>query len=136
MQENSETESTQSVDETTNGLTGEVMDVDGVAAYLGFSSSTIYNKVRESDIPHVRIGNALRFPKAEIDKWLSRNTVRPQESFYSYFTQMAGRFFFERWLETRGLPLDTAENHEISEAAILSLSDLREHKAESDRIVE
>ena len=117
-------------------LSGEVMDVDGVAAYLGFSSSTIYNKVREMDIPHVRIGNALRFPKSEVDKWLSRNTVRPQESFYTYFTQMAGRFFFERWLETRGIVLDSAEDQEVTEAALRSLSDLREYKAESEHIVE
>jgi len=87
--------------EESKPCTSEVMDVDAVADYLGFSSSTIYSKVRDLDIPHVRIGGALRFPKVEIDKWLSRNTVRPQESFYNYFTQVAGRFFFERWLESR-----------------------------------
>ena len=115
--------------------TAEVMDVEGVADYLGFSSSTIYTKVRELDIPHVRIGGALRFPKAEIDKWLRRNTVRPQESFYNYFTQMAGRFFFERWLESRGLSLEAAAE-EISEEARLSLQDLRQHKAEIESYVE
>lgn len=119
-----------------DALTGEVMDVPGVAAYLGFSSSTIYSKVRELDIPHVRIGNTLRFPKKEIDQWLSRNTVRPQESFYNYFTQMAGRFFFERWLESRGLDLESVEPGEVAELAQNSLADLREHKAESDAYVE
>lgn len=112
------------------------MDTDGVAAYLGFSSSTIYSKVRELDIPHVRLGGSLRFPKAEIDKWLSRNTVRPQESFYNYFTQMAGRFFFERWLEARGLNPQTAANEEVAESARLSLKDLRDYKAESEPYVD
>lgn len=117
-------------------LTGEVMDVDGVAAYLGFSPSTIYSKVRELDIPHVRLGGVLRFPKSEIDKWLSRNTVRPQESFYNYFTQMAGRFFFERWLETRGLDFEKAESGEVAEAAQVALEDLRSYKEESESYVD
>lgn len=117
-------------------VTSEVMDVEGVAKYLGFSSSTIYSKVRELDIPHVRIGASLRFPKAEIDKWLSRNTVRPQESFYNYFTQMAGLFFFERWLESRGLNPETAELEDVAETAKASLVDLRDYKAENERYVE
>jgi excisionase family DNA binding protein len=117
-------------------LTSEVMDVEGVAAYLGFASSTIYSKVREFDIPHVRIGGALRFPKVEIDKWLSRNTVRPQESFYSYFTQMAGRFFFERWLESRGLAIESADPEDVADAARASLTDLRDYKEESESFVD
>lgn len=117
-------------------LTGEVMDVDGVADYLGFSSSTIYTKVRELDIPHVRLGGVLRFPKVEIDKWLSRNTVRPQESFYNYFTQMAGRFFFERWLESRGIDLEKADSQDVAEAAQVALEDLRTHKEESESYVD
>ena len=116
--------------------TGEVMDVEGVAAYLGFSSSTIYKKVRELDIPHVRLGGTLRFPKVEIDKWLSRNTVRPRESFYNYFSKMAGRFFFERWLESRGLDLDKADPEEVAKFAEASLVDLRDYKAESEPYVE
>ncbi|MFA5504054.1 MAG: helix-turn-helix domain-containing protein [Vulcanimicrobiota bacterium] len=117
-------------------LTGEVMDVDGVAAYLGFSSSTIYSKVRELDIPHVRLGGSLRFPKSEIDKWLSRNTVRPQESFYNYFAKMAGRFFFERWLESRGLSPEAAGEEEVAESARVALKDLRDYKAESEPYVD
>lgn len=119
-----------------NILTGDVMDVDGVAAYLGFSSSTIYSKVKDLDIPYVRIGGSLRFSKVEIDKWLSRNTVRPQESFYAYFTQMADRFFFERWLETRGLDPATVSPEELTVTAKRSLDDLRAFKEESERFVD
>lgn len=119
-----------------NILTGDVMNVDGVAAYLGFSSSTIYSKVRDLDMPHVRIGGSLRFSKLEIDKWLSRNTVRPQESFYNYFTQIADRFFFERWLETRGLNPASVSPEELTETAQKSLDDLRLFKQESERFVD
>lgn len=122
--------------EESKPVTSEVMDVEAVAAYLGFSPSTIYTKVRDLDIPHVRLGGVLRFPKAEIDKWLARNTVRPQESFYNYFTQMAGRFFFERWLESRGLELENADPEHLAKAAQEALEDLRTYKAESERYVE
>ncbi len=49
-----------SEEEQSQPLRGEVMDVAGVAEYLGFSPSTIYEKVQTKDIPHVRIGNSLR----------------------------------------------------------------------------
>jgi excisionase family DNA binding protein len=117
-------------------VAGEVMDVEAVAAYLGFSSSTIYTKVRDFDIPHVRLGGVLRFPKVEIDRWLSRNTVRPQESFYNYFTQIAGHFFFERWLESRGLDLEKADPNEVADIAKSSLTALRDYKAESESYVD
>ena len=84
-------------------LRGEVMDVAGVAEYLGFSPSTIYEKVQTKDIPHVRIGNSLRFPKAVIDRWLGENTVQPMPNFYSRFVKMANAFFFEQWISSHGL---------------------------------
>lgn len=117
-------------------LTGEVMDVRGVALYLGFSPATIYSKVRDADIPHVRIGNSLRFPKSEIDRWLSQNTVRPQEPFYNYFVQMAGRFFFQKWLESRGLDPKSASPEEVESFARRSLGELRENKQQDDFYVE
>jgi excisionase family DNA binding protein len=69
------------------------MDVAGVAEYLGFSPSTIYEKVQTKDIPHVRIGNSLRFPKAVIDRWLEEYTVQPMANFYTRFVKMASAFF-------------------------------------------
>lgn len=79
------------------------MDVEGVAEYLGFSPSTIYEKVQTKDIPHVRIGNSLRFPKAVIDRWLEASTIQAMPNFYSRFVKMASAFFFEKWLESRGI---------------------------------
>ncbi|HIB66257.1 MAG TPA: DNA-binding protein, partial [Phycisphaerales bacterium] len=59
-------------------LRGDVMDVEGVAEYLGLAPSTIYDKVRDQDIPHTRLGNLIRFRKTDIDRWLGENTVYPQ----------------------------------------------------------
>ncbi len=117
-------------------LMGDVMDVRGVAQYLGFSPATIYNKVRDNDIPHVRIGNVLRFPKVEVDQWLTRNTVRPQESFYNYFVQVAGRFFFSRWLESQGLDPDNIDPDALNERAQQALEELKSHSEQSDFYVE
>lgn len=117
-------------------LLGDVMDARGVAQYLGFSTATIYNKVRDNDMPYIRLGNTLRFPKAEIDQWLSRNTVRPQDSFYDYFIQMSGRFFFSRWLESRGLQAATADSEEVRRQALLSLEDLKAKSEQDDFYVE
>lgn len=37
------------------------MDVEGVAEYLGLAASTVYDKVRDVEIPHTRIGALIRF---------------------------------------------------------------------------
>ena len=79
------------------------MDVAGVAEYLGFSPSTIYEKVQTKDIPHVRIGNSLRFPKTVIDRWLEENTIQPMPNCYTRFLKMASAFHFQKWLESRGV---------------------------------
>lgn len=50
-------------------LTGDVMDVNGVAQYLGLAPSTIYDKVRAMEMPHTRLGNLIRFRKVDIDRW-------------------------------------------------------------------
>lgn len=107
-------------------LLGEVMDVAGVAAYLGFSTSTIYDKVQTKDIPHVRLGNSLRFPKVVIDRWLEENTTQPQPSFYGQFVKMASRFFFTKWLESRGvdpLKADVSQLEDLVRAAHQDLQD-------------
>ena len=74
------------------------MDVDGVAEYLGLAASTIYDKVRDLEIPHTRLGNLIRFRKVDIDRWLGENTVRPQPSLQRALAEAAERFFFENWL--------------------------------------
>lgn len=104
----------------------EIMDVEGVAAYLGFAPSTIYNRVQQRDIPHVRLGNSLRFPKAEIDRWLARQTVKPAPSLYEEFVKMSGRFFFERWLETRAPDPKSVTTKHVVDWAEEALKDLKD----------
>jgi excisionase family DNA binding protein len=48
-----------------------------LAERLKVSPRTIYDLVKRGKIPHARIGDRLIFPRAEIEKWLSRITIRP-----------------------------------------------------------
>lgn len=95
--------STEQEGETREPLRGDVMDVDGVAEYIGLAPSTVYEKVRALDIPHTRLGNLIRFRKVDIDRWLGENTVRPHPSLQRALAEAAERFFFENWLLSVGL---------------------------------
>ena len=46
----------------------ELMDVKGLAKYLGVEKDWIYSHVKE--IPHYKLGRFPKFRKREIDKWL------------------------------------------------------------------
>lgn len=112
-------------EEESQPLRGDVMDVAGVAEYLGFSPSTIYEKVQTKDIPHVRIGNSLRFPKAVIDRWLEENTVQPLPNFYTRFVKMASAFFFQKWLESRGVDPAKLDDEQLADLVANASRDLQ-----------
>lgn len=43
-----------------------------VATYLNVKIGTVYSWVARGEIPHVRLGRrVVRFPKAEIQKWMA-----------------------------------------------------------------
>lgn len=114
-----------SEEEQSEPLRGEVMDVAGVAEYLGFSPSTIYEKVQTKDIPHVRIGNSLRFPKAVIDRWLEESTIQPLPNFYTRFVKMASAFFFQKWLESRGVDPAKLDDEQLTDLVSRASHDLQ-----------
>ena len=47
-----------------------VMSVREVAEFLGLAEGTVYRKVRSGELPAVRIGRSLRFPRQAIENWL------------------------------------------------------------------
>lgn len=58
--------------------TDGLWDVTDVAAYLRIPVSSIYKMTARKAavrIPHIRIGGALRFRKADIDRWLTLLTT-------------------------------------------------------------
>ena len=98
-------------------LRGDVMNVDGVAEYLGLAPSTIYEKVRDLEIPHSRIGNLLRFRKKDIDHWLGENTVRPHPTLQKALAEVAEKFFFNNWLLSVGFDPEDYES-ELAQKAL------------------
>jgi len=52
-------------------MTGEPLTVKELSAYLKRSPSATYELIHTGEIPHLRIGRAIRVPKSEVEKWLS-----------------------------------------------------------------
>lgn len=64
----------------------EVMDIRGLADYLGMGKSKIYALIRERKIPASRIGRQYRFSKDIIDQWLKEKVItQPTEPQISLF---------------------------------------------------
>ncbi len=49
---------------------GKIFTVETLSEYLHVPKSKIYNLVHLNEIPHVKVGRALRFRKSDIDSWL------------------------------------------------------------------
>ncbi len=61
------------------------MGVNELAEFLKVNKQTIYNWVNKKEIPFVKVGDLLRFDKAEIDHWLKTRTYRPDTVDYKGF---------------------------------------------------
>jgi len=107
-------------------MSQDVMTVEEVAAYLSVAPDTIYDKVSTRDIPFMKLGNLLRFPRPAIDQWLLENTFRPLPSFYDELARSAGRWLFMKWLESRGVDYRTVGAQALSTLAGTALAELRE----------
>lgn len=53
----------------------EVLDLEEAVTYTGCARSTLYRLTSAKEIPHYKLGQALRFKKSELDEWLTRNKV-------------------------------------------------------------
>lgn len=53
----------------------EVLDLEEAITYTGCARSTLYRLTSAKEIPHYKLGQALRFKKSELDEWLTRHKV-------------------------------------------------------------
>ena len=53
----------------------EVLDLEEAITYTGCARSTLYRLTSAKEIPHYKLGQALRFRKSELDEWLTRTRV-------------------------------------------------------------
>ncbi len=59
------------------------MTVEELAKYLKIKPDTIYKKVRKGELPAVKLGKLLRFPKELIDQWIveqAQKTMKAKEA--------------------------------------------------------
>lgn len=67
--------------DTTVPQQGRLLDVAGVAQWLGMTELQIRKLVERKQIPVTRIGERrIRFDIVEIDRWLKRSTEEPRMS--------------------------------------------------------
>ena len=57
-----------------------LLTVQDVADYLRVKPSTIYQWTHEKYIPHVKLGNQVRFRESAIDAWLERKSTAGRKS--------------------------------------------------------
>ncbi|HEX9093898.1 MAG TPA: helix-turn-helix domain-containing protein [Coriobacteriia bacterium] len=53
----------------------ELWDIARVAAYLGVTERTVYNKVRAGVLPAVKVGRLWRVRPTDLEAWLGRGTI-------------------------------------------------------------
>jgi excisionase family DNA binding protein len=54
----------------------DLMSYDDLSKYLGYAKPTLYAKVRERVIPHIRLNKRkVKFCKEDIDKWVDSQKV-------------------------------------------------------------
>lgn len=63
------------------------MTVQEAADYLGVSTDTIYNMVREKQIPHIRVRRRIFFRIDTLDIWLKEM----EESTFHFHTNKIGK---------------------------------------------
>jgi excisionase family DNA binding protein len=56
----------------------EYLTPEETARYLRISLSSVYKKAGRNELPSVKIGRALRFPRDELDRWLKARMRRPR----------------------------------------------------------
>ena len=52
-----------------------LLSVAEASQLLGMSESFLYKLAESKEIPHLRLGRAVRFDIAQIDSWLKRHAV-------------------------------------------------------------
>ena len=50
----------------------KLLTVEEIAEYLQVKPSTIYQWTHQGFIPHVKLGNRVRFRLSQVDRWIER----------------------------------------------------------------
>jgi excisionase family DNA binding protein len=53
----------------------EFLTPDEFRSYMGLGRNTVYDLLRRNDVPHVRLGRAIRIPKTALQNLRHQDTV-------------------------------------------------------------
>jgi excisionase family DNA binding protein len=59
-------------------LTEPLLDASEAAQLLRVPRSTLYELVRSRGLPHIKVGRALRFTRADLSRWIVAHTRERQ----------------------------------------------------------
>ncbi len=68
-----------------------LLTVEELAKYLKVKPDTIYKKVRKGELPAIKLGKLVRFPKDLIDQWLSEHATKTLKEFQAAKTAMEAK---------------------------------------------
>ena len=63
----------------------KLLTIDDLVKILSVKKSTIYQWTHLGLVPHIKIGNFVRFKEKEIEKWLSTKEVKPISRYRTRF---------------------------------------------------
>lgn len=61
-------------------MAGRLVDTRGAAEYLGLTQDQIRGLVYRRQIPHLKIGRALKFDIRTLDRWVEQHTIPAEAS--------------------------------------------------------
>lgn len=64
---------------TENQTYSEVMSLNQLCEYCGFTKSYVYKQTSTREIPHYKKGKRLYFKRTEIDEWLFKEKIKTMD---------------------------------------------------------
>jgi len=61
-------------EERLRNMDKDILDVEGTAALLGVSKSTVYKMAATNEIPGVKVGKEWRFARRNLINWVAQST--------------------------------------------------------------
>ena len=58
----------------------KLLTISELSEATGFSKKTLYAWCKDRKIPHIKIGNDIRFDKDKIENWIANRTVRMKQA--------------------------------------------------------
>lgn len=87
----------------------ELLTTKEIASYLRLRPETVLRKVRDGEIPAIKMGGRFRFDKKQIDEWLSRSSTSKRHILVVDDDEII-RELFRKTLELSNYRVITAEN--------------------------